>query len=640
MKKFFPSRRVLIALAVLGVGQLLYLFGFRLLFVLGLIYFIAVAIPYPAVCRSLFSRLVVSFVLILSLLQVVATVQFFVLPNTGFAAISLLTSLVCVCLAVLFRSRPTEQPVLFAKRDVQAVVMSLFFLLPVAFLFFGSLSSTRILTFTGIQSQDAISHYNGIEGMDITQHLDYRTNSYYPRGFHLASAFMLDGVHANQQDLDWIQGQRVYAGMYIAWGAVLGYLIFYLASQALEALNKQAHKKYADWLLAIVLGPIIALLYLIPFVYYGFLNYYYVAAAVICGLLYMYEHNRERLATASLAMYMLCVFGISMSWGPLLAPALFLIPTLYILDGKGPKQLVDLLRRKAFWIVLGVYIIELVPLWLHVKYARLNSEQGINATGIITDFHFGIVLMGLGLLLYFLVRSQATRLHSLVTYSLVSFYALLSLLIAIQYFSAGDLRYYAIKTSYLVEMIVLAFLAACFIWLCLQHLKVGLREWLALPLVFTMVCILSLSLTANPLLPVRQVFRSYSGYGMPGYYTSDVNAFARLGTEHKLRASNNEVLHYDPAVNKIYGNVLIRAAADATQFTTGGTPASGMCSGTIFSILAYGTGSPTEQSTLVAALKSCIAAVTQRGDTYYVVTDAQSAPYLRDILGGNVTYVY
>jgi hypothetical protein len=354
--------------------------------------------------------------------------------------------------------------------------------------------------------------------------------------------------------------------------------------------------------------------------------------------MFMYEYDGRRLFSASIATYMVLVFGVSMTWGPLLAPALFLVPVLYIVAGLGGKEFMGLFRRKAFWAVIGMYAVELVPLYLHFKYARLNSAQGINASGIMTDFHYGIILLGLGYLVYLIAKQKQDRLSSLVTNSLMSFYVLLGLLVCIQYFTVGELRYYAIKTSYLVEMIVLAFLAAEFVWLCCRK---GLRlaNWFGMPLAFSLVVIVSLAMTANPLLPLRQTFRTYSRFGYPLYHDSDVRAYALLGQQHKLYAANNEVLHYDATTNKIFGDGLVMAAAETVQYTDDGTPASAECSGTIYKILVYGVGDPAEQPKLIDALRNCIATAHSKQQTYYVVTDTASVAKLRSLLGNDVTFV-
>jgi len=639
IRRFFGPR-TLIPLAVLSFGQLLYFFGFHLLFVLGLVYFIATVIPYPSFCRSMVSRLVIAFVLVVSLLQVSAAIQFFVAPNSKFTVVSIITYIACAALAVALRRRRQEDIVWLDKKDAQAIVGILFFLIPLVWLFFGSLNPDRILTFTGTQSPDAISHYGGIISMATTQHLDYRSNTYYPRGFHIASAFLLDGVRANQKNLSWISGQRMYVGMYMAWGAVLGYLLFYLALQTFEALRGDKEKKYSEWLLVLILGPMLSMLYLTPFVYYGFLNYYYVAAAVIVGLLFMFEYDRERLLDTPLVAFLLCTFGVSMSWGPLLAPALLLIPIFYIVNHKISGEITGLLRRKALWVVAAGYGIELIPIYLHLKYARLTSSQGINALGIITDYHFTISIIGLGLLLYFIVRPRIDRIGHLINNTLLSFYLLLSLLIGLQYFTVDQLRYYVIKTSFMVEMITLAFLSALFLYVCARRVQLGIREWVALPLIFTMGIFISMGITTNPVLPMRQVFRSVSRYAEPKFYATDVHSYAQLEMNHKLQAANSEILHYDQPDHKIFGDGLVTEAANETLYSTDGTPASAKCTGEIFSTLVYGVGAASEQTKLINSLKTCITIAHQKKETFYVVSDAQSIPYLERILGqNNVAYV-
>lgn len=639
MKKLFPNTHVLTSFVVLTLGELLYLFHFRALFLLALIYFVAVAIPYPRVCRSLLSRLAVSAVLCLSLLQLVAAVQFYVLPHSGFLAVSLITYVLCVIVMSTAGRKPSSFPSLISRQDLSAIVMVLFFVLPVGFLFFKTTDAVRILSVTSTQSPDAVAHYSSIVGMEQTQHLDYRTNAYYPRGFHFASAFVLDAVHLDQRDLSWVQSERLFAGLYVVWGAALGYLIYLFAYAVLQELVTES-KRFVGLLLGLMLGPITTLLYLVPFVYLGFINYYYICAAILGGLLFMMHFDRRKLFDWSLVAYAVFMFGVSMSWGPLFAPALFLIPALYIVRDRSVRDVLAIAKTKQLWVLAGFFIIEMIPVYLHLKYAHLSSSQGVNATGIMTSFNYGVDLVGLGILAYYLARERLSNVGDFIVNSLLSFFVLLGIIAAIQYFTVGELRYYAIKISYLVEMMILGISAAGLMRLAWKRINT-LRVWIGLPLVFTLATIFILGMTSDPFLAARQTFRHYSNYPSPQHYSTDIAAYARLGEQGKLMGDNSEVLHYDTTAAKIYGDGLVQASADSFQRYGNALQSrlSKDCAKQTYNILVYGDGSSQQQRQLVNDLQQCVTASRRAHVPYFVVTDRQSEGYLRPLLGSYVQFV-
>jgi hypothetical protein len=107
-----------------------------------------------------------------------------------------------------------------------------------------------------------------------------------------------------------------------------------------------------------------------------------------------------------------------------------------------------------------------------------------------------------------------------------------------------------------------------------------------------------------------------------------------------LAGTNNTVLHYNPTTGRLYGNVRIPNWANLMQYTTDSTPESGLCSGRIFSALAYDDGSEQNQQLLIANVNDCITQALARHRPYYIVTDAASLPHIRDIFGNRITYVY
>ncbi len=642
LNRLIQNKPLLVGVLALLAGQVLYFVGFTTLHVLALVYVLAVGLPYPQILRSMVARLVVGLLLAFSCIQLMAVAQFFVLPETGFAVLSVLVTLCTLgVVAGLRRYVPDERLVWATRHDLAAGLAVLCFVVPFAALCFSKNDPAHLMRFGSVQSADGASHYIAISEMSGTQHLNYRTVQYYPKGFHLASAYVMHGLHANQRDLSWVMNARVYVATYIFWGAVVMYVSFYLLVRLLRSLGARLPLPGA-WA-AICLGPVLALLYLFPFAFEGFINYYYVCAAVIAGLLYVYDWSPGRARHSwFMAAYLLLVFGVLMSWGPLLAPALLALPALYVLAHW--RGLRVMLRRAASppyrWLVL-LGALQAVPLYMHVAYADLNSQQGLTATGALTKFHYGIVLAGLGLTAWLILGSRIPDvMRRLAVYVLLPQFAVVGLLACIQYAAVGELRYYAIKTSYLLEILLIITAAALLLAALMQSKLDAVQRWVAAPVLLGFGVCMLIGLTANPLHTTRRMFAPLAHFGSSAAYDPHIHAFTRLGLEGQLNSTNNIILHYDATAAKLTGNAILPNWANLMQHSTDGSPAAGACSGRIFKGLVYGDGSPAQQAALIQDVRECIGHALARGRPYIIVTDKQSVPHLRELFGDRVTYLY
>ncbi len=628
-----------LSLGALLVGQALFLVGFRPLYVVALSGLLAVGLPYPRVMQSILARVVAGVLLGMSVLQVAGALQFFVLPGGDFGALSVITTVIVLGLVYALRSIPRQSIVMFDRKDLGGIVTALFFALPFAVLCFWGNDLAHITTFASVQGSDGANHYTAIAEMSKDQHLNYRTVAYYPKGFHLASAFVLHGLSLNQPDQDWAGNARVYAGLYVVWGVVLAYVVFYAAAQMAETFSRS--KRPPLLLLALALGPPLALMYLCIFGLEGFLNFYYICAAVLCGAMFLYDAALERRdgqwpVVASLLLF----FGIAMSWGPLLTPALLLMPALYLwplLPGR-PKALARLLvSREWRWITL-VFVLQLVPLYLHVRYAHLSSQQGLNATGGIRAFHYGPFLAGLAIMGYLLVgRSVDAAWRKLAGNVLLPLSILVGVFACIQYISVGELRYYAIKTSYLFEIIALVAIAVVVAEALQRSRATALQRWLALPTIVGLGMVMLAGVSANPFQQARSMFGPL--VHSVRRIDPDVLRYTQLGSAGVL-ATNVVDIHENPA-HTLSGNAPLTNWANLMQYATDSRPADGLCSGRIFSLETSPLSSGNDQNQqLTVAVKDCIAAANARQRPFYIVTDAGSAPQLRDIFGSQATYVY
>jgi hypothetical protein len=635
------NRPLLAGLVILFAGILLSFIGITAIFLVALVFVLAIGVPYPSIFRSLMSRLVASFLLSFSVIQIAASVQFFVAPSSGFPALCLLTGLIGTGLVLMLYGRlPKEQLVFWDRKDAAAVLAVACFIIPFTVLCFWKNDTTNITAFASAQSMDGSSHYIAITEMGGTQHLNYQTAQYYPKGFHIAQALVMNAVHTHQGDQTWEMNARTYVLTYIAWGALLMYVVFYLACRFLAGFFNSTKQKLPAFLVAATIGPVIAFLYLLPFAHEGFLNYYAVCASVVLGVLFLLQYQpKEKSADWFMVAYLLLAFSVTMSWGPLLAPLLLVVPILYLWQRQpGIRRFIKYFANRSHWWVLGGLLLQLVPLYFHFKYAHLTPAQGPNATGGITAFHFGVVLAGIAVALYVLLSKKfSDSLKQFTGYLLVPFVGLVVLFVAAQYIMVGEIRYYAIKISYLLELLLLAFAAALLIYEVTRSGLEAVQRWLVVVVVFGASVVLLLGLTANPFAITRDMF---NGFAHLSDRNHDLVVFSQLGREGKLGGTNTVSLHVNPETHKLEGNALISNWANLMQHNTDSTPASASCSGKIFTLETFSVGAPDEQAQLITAVRDCITQANMRNRQYFIVTDAASAGQLREIFGDTASYVY
>lgn len=631
------SRPLLLGIIALLFGQLLFLFGFGALYVVALIFVLALGLPYPKIFGSFIARLAVGFLLALSLVQVAATIQFFVLPDTKFGALSIITTVITLTLVLGLRNVPRQSARAWDAKDTAGLVAALFFVLPLGILCFGQNDLTRIAAFASVQGTDGGSHYTILSQSSNTQHLDYRTAEYYPRGFHIASAFMMHGLHINQHDQDWAANARTYAGMYMTWGAIAAYIALYLAAQLRDSLP--AGKRPSHLLLALGVGPVLSGVYLFTLTQEGFLSFFYIIAVMICSLLFLYDLKPSLpLAKWRIIAYLLLAFGIAMSWGPLLTPVLLAIPLAYLwLELGSLKALLQLATNRSWLGVTLAFAAQLLPLYLHLQYATLSAEQGVNATGGLKEFHYGVIAAGLALLVYLMCgRKVPANWQKLAGNALLPLFILVGGFVAFQLVTVGEVRYYGIKVSYLLEVILLVVAVIVLASALYQRGVLALHRWIILPLVIGLGVTLLASLTARPLdrarIIVGNLFRIERA-------NPDVRHYATLGATGQLYA-NTVSLHYNPGSETLMGNARLTNWGHLMQYTTDSTPETGLCNGRIFTLQTYRAPSAEQTEELIAAVKDCVAAAHKRGRPYIIVTDTTSAPNLRNVFGDDVTYIY
>ncbi len=646
------SRRKVLAAAAIAVGLLLYVLGVRFALVPILLVANTFLLPMPAILGSWLSRVVLAFLVTMSLLQLGGALQFLLFPGSDFRTLAMITGGAQLALLAL-APRPTLPPStrFIDKRDCCGLLAAAFFLLPFSPILAGRNSATRIAEIGGLQAVDGPNHYGSIEAMAAEQHLDYAVGSYYPKGFHQASAFVENTVLDNQIQLGWQGNAFLYFFDYMFYGSLLAYLLFYLCTAWLGELVR----KQPGWLpviTALCLGPPLSLLYLIPWVDLGFLSYYYSAATIAGSLLYLAEVSRQhdgRTPVFEAAETRWCVlaslvllYGVGMSWTLLLPPAVLSVLLFVLPPSLHPTALTRALLTRHAIPVVALLALLLLPIYFQLKYSAVNPAQGINTPGGLHGLHILVLLVGsttLGLLV--VSRRVTGALKRMLINIFVPLLVLVALILAEEYFAVGEVRYYGIKTALFAEVLLLTIGVAALLFVYAEVTKSGLKYALTLPAITTSLMILLVSTVANPLQETRDLFRGHSGSPKPQFFDKDVRAYVRLGLNGSLNQFNSTSLHYDPVKQLFYAHMQIPFWADMMQYQVegGGFPAL-LCISRVYDNLAFGVFTAQSQQGLISTVQECATLAHEHRRTFYVVTDGASAPFIRQALGDSVELVY
>ncbi len=646
------KRKILLAAAI-ALGLLLYLLGIKLALVPILIGANTIALPMPTFLRSWLSRAVIAGLVTMSLLQLGGALQFLLFPSSGFRTLASITAVVSVALLAVAPSPTLPRPrSIVDTRDCCGVLVAFFFLLPFSPILIGRNSANRIAEIGGLQAIDGPNHYANIEGMTDEQHLDYAIKSYYPKGFPLATGFIQNTVFDKQIDLGWQGNALLYFFQYMVWGSLLAYLLFYLCLSWAVTLVR-AGPRWVPLVAALCLGPSLALLYLIPWVYLGFLSYDYVALTIVASLLFLTELSRQRggagtplFADADARWYILAslvmLYGAGMTWTLLLPPTVLSIVLFMLPANLHPVAFVKQMATVRALPVLITLVLLLIPIYFQLKYSATGASQGINSTGGLYGFHSLVLIAGTAILALLAMSSRVAASHKrLLTNIFLPQLAFLSLIVAEQYFAVGEVRYYAIKTALLVEMLLLALGVGALLFAYIEHGGIDLKYALMLPVVPAAIIVLLISTVADPLQGTRDLFRGHSGSTKPPFLDMDVREYVQLGLSGRLQQFNSTSLHYDRMKQKFYSHMEIPFWADMMQYavTGGGYPAL-VCIRQVYQNLAFGSFTDQEQQALIVNIDQCASLARDHGRPFYVVTDSSSAPFVRRALGDLVEVVF
>jgi hypothetical protein len=335
-------------------------------------------------------------------------------------------------------------------------------------------------------------------------------------------------------------------------------------------------------------------------------------------------------------MYLVLVFGAALSW------PLFIVPTLLIagfvlLPAKATaREFLKYVWSLDFLpVTLGI-LLQLVPVYFQLAYSGQGTSQGINLSGGLQTFHALVPLAGILVVGAFILKKDVDEPFRRMLLSIfLPFTFFIGLLVVMQYFLLGEIRYYVIKSSFLLELLLLTFAMAAFVYSAVKHtFIVGNRYFIFLPLIPFTIMLLLVSTVTNPLKEIRDLFRGHSSVPQSQYFSSDISIYDRLGSSNKIINFNITTLHYNPDQGKFFGNMEIAFWATMMHYNVDQKPYSGACTGTLYTNLAYGTFTAGEQHALVELIKTCAQIANKRGEPYYIVTDPASVPYVQQAVGG------
>lgn len=635
------------------LALLLYVMGVKLLLLPVIVLLNARYMPMPSVFRSWFARIFGGVLWAVVLLQVAATIQFLAWPASNFQFLAALIVLVHI---VVWRFIPVQEQTqrkLLDAADGCALITGIVFLLPFVPMLVGN-SISSIAQIGGIQAIDATNHYAGIAEITEAQHLTYAPGYYYPKGFHIAVGFFQNTLFASQYSLGWQANAMLFLAQYAVMGVALAYTVYYFTISLLGALRHKLSTFGSYLLVSACLAPCLAMFYLISFVNEGFLNYYYVIMTALFGFMFLVDVGaklRDRDEWQSvfedktlrwlLASCLIMLYGVSMSW-TLLMPPLVLSALLFITPtGLNLVAMARQLFSRKGLVILIALLLQLIPVYFQLRYSA-DGTQGLTATGGFRAYHPFVVLAGVGIVLAFVWSKQiAEGCRSLLLNLYLPLAAFAMLLAAALYFATGEVRYYAIKTAVLFEVMTLAIAVAGLLYVHARRGLNGLKYVWMLPVLPLVIMMLLVNTTPSPLKGIRDLFRTYSHAPKPDFYDHDLQIYANLGSSGNIKHFNSTLLHYNRDNGKFYAHMQIPFWSNMMQYDSSQADFKALhCNGALYSNIAFGAFSDVEQQALRLKVRECADMAKQRGLLYYIVTDQDSATAVQEAFGDVAQIVY
>jgi hypothetical protein len=634
----FDKTKIIISFSLIA-SLLLYFAGVKFVLVGACVAAGVCLLPPIAVMRSLVGRLFLSLFVFMAVFQAAATVQFFVLPSSRFAGPAAITTAMYLFAALLTDLRTTRVRErvtgLGNRHDAPGAIMAAIFLLPFIPILTGDDTVARVAQIGGAQAVDATNHFANIAQMMSGQHWTYAVGNYYPKSFHIVAAFLQDSLFVPQTSMDWHHAVFVFIGQYLVVGVLLAGAIGYFLSSVFTAVAQRYTMKHPGLLLAaagVAAGAMAGPLLLWPFVQQGFLNYYYVIATILLAFTVLMTGSKAQLFS-TVSLYLVLIFGAGLSW-PLLIPPLLAI--LFFLLCR--RSYLRVLRATPKLQLLGMAAlvgVQFIPIGLQLRYG--GSDTNINALGTLTAFHplslalSALILLGIAANRK-IEREPVEKTIALVL-PLLTFVGLLALM---QLFLKGEVRYYVIKTAFLLESLNVVFLS-CLVAVVLSQIDLGaVEKFFTAAIVPAVVMFALFAVTANPLADLRNLWRTEANQVKPDFYDADLSLYARLGEAGEIDGFNTTLFHYSPVNNAYSAHMQISHWANMLQYD--GASDDGLalyCNVGLYGKFGFGAvnHTPEMQAQWVEGVRECVRLTKDLGGEHIILTDPASEEVVRSDFG-------
>jgi hypothetical protein len=292
--------------------------------------------------------------------------------------------------------------------------------------------------------------------------------------------------------------------------------------------------------------------------------------------------------------------------------------------------------------LLVAFALQFIPIYFQLKYSGADASQGINLTGGLKEFHGLVLLAGIVILLFCIFGRSVSDAYRRALFALfLPLIAFIGLLVAMQYFMVGEIRYYVIKSSWLLEIMLVVFALAALVATITSTKAVSAKFAWLFPIIPVCAMLLLVSGINNPLKDVRDLFRNYSAEAKPDFFDHDMGVYTKLGEQGKIEHFNSTLLHYNQAQGKFYAHEQLTYWSNMMQYSASRHDFVALnCAGALYSNLAFGSFTPPEQQAMIAKVKQCAAMAHAVGEDYYIITDQASVPYIRHTFGSSVAIVY
>jgi len=636
--KRYIKQPVITGVTAIAVMVLLYFFDQLWAISLFLPLVFVFTIKFPNILNSLLSRYVASLLFVYGLLQISAIVQFFVFPTSRFTTLAVIVAILSVLLIVILRSKKLNTyrlSTIVNRIDVYALICAAVFVVPVGIFL---TSSNEALAFLGgLQGVDGVNHFIFTSLLSVSEHLDYSIGSYYPKGFHIATAFLQNGFGINAESSTWVSNARNYFLQYVVLGGALLYGLYYLFASLVQCISSKKELHVFVYIGAsLAIGVAVSLFYLSNFVYNGFLSYFYICLTIVFGIIYLLDTTSSEVTEkyykdkqkALIAFLLLCV-GASMSW-PLLTPILLLTAFIYFI------YIFNAVRKKIFSIdnivIVVLVLVNLISLYMQLQYAGSDSAEGVSLTGGLTVFHMPFVLAGIVIFALLVYRGGLNeRIKAVLQHIFLPLIAFVIIFALSQYFLLGELRYYVIKTSFLLEILLIVVMVAA---LAIVVAKEKSKNWyyiVSIPIIAVSLIGGLIAISGNPLQDLRNIARPVTGVAMPAHFEEDTSELTEIASEGLIDSSNAITMHVSESgklfthMQDYYWSIAMGYAGTASGFK------SLNCGDEIYKHLFKQDFSDAAQKELVGRIDGCIELAAAGDNTYYIVTDDTSEGYLKSL---------